>query len=397
MVESSLGPLNRAAPLLGLGCLTLFLFALPKGPGFASPFIVWMDIINANGVLSIFEHIKDQYGPGTYLALYIATILQRLLTLDAYTAFKVVQFFFLVMSFYTALWVTHSRTLSFCFVVLMATNSVLFASLDILFTPFLILAFSALAENRYAKFATFYMIACLIKYQPLVFAPIIAAHILSDRRHGYRSISWRLALPVIALFVLTGLLFGFTWPASAMRAVDVYTSVLSAYSFNLHWLASAIFQFENGVLAANDGKVTIQTTTYAYAIACRTALVLYCGALIVAYWRTERVPANLFRFLAAMFLGYYMLNNNIHINHLHAALPPLFLLASCCAVATAHLVFWGVILSVNLLLFFVWPFDRVLMGIDVSILFSVASVAAFGLLLSETLKPALTPKHADSG
>jgi hypothetical protein len=113
---------------------------------------------------------------------------------------------------------------------------------------------------------------------------------------------------------------------------------------------------------------------------------------VTVVWITGSAPSALLLVLllatnsilfscAASYLGYCMLNTAVQINHIHAALVPLLFLAQISFGWRQQLVYWGLAMSVNFLLAFVWPFDRTLGELDVSLLFVVLNLAAFVMLL----------------
>src|SRR5437762_3029061 len=80
-------------------------------------------------------------------------------------------------------------------------------------------------------FAAAYLAGCLCKYQPLIFAPILAACLLRRLIEAWRSSPERalkllgaLALPTIILLSASFVIFGPTWPLSGARALESGTS-----------------------------------------------------------------------------------------------------------------------------------------------------------------------------
>ena len=383
-----------AATVSALSLVTILFFGrflFPKAEELAIPFLNWMTFLREGGLIGIYDRVEDQYGPGTYLMLTLANWIADTFKMAPYPAFKLVQFGFVVATLLVGAAVSGSLERAQLLVLLVATNSVIFGSLDILNTPFLLYAFWALGQGRHGAFAAAFVASCLCKYQPLVFAPIIAACLLRRLFHAWKASPHQaarlvgvLALPTVVLFGLSFVFFGLTWPLSGMRAVQTYTGLLSGYALNLHWLLGFVEQLLDGRLAAANGMIALQGTTSLDVTLSRWVLYATMLGLVVAYLRRPDTPASLYGFSAAVFLAYYMIPTTVLANHLQAVLPPLFLLATHQA-GRSWLTFWGLNFSVSLILFLIWPHSRVFLGVDISVPLAVLTVGAFGLYLVQLL------------
>jgi hypothetical protein len=381
--------------LLALLFFCQFLF--PAGEPALGPYKDWMVYLRETGLSTIFERVSDQYGPGTYLVLTLVNWLTDTVPLPMFQAYKYVQFGFVVVTLLVAAAISGSLVRAQLLILLLAVNSVYFPSIDILYTPFSIYALWALSRRQHMGFAAAFLAGCLCKYQPLIFAPILAACLLRRLIVAWKAspaqaarLLGALALPTVALLGLSFIIFGITWPLSGVRALEPYAAAMSAFSFNLHWLLGFVLQAADGRLATTNGVVVIQSTTDLDVTVSRIVLFATMLWLAVLYWRRPDTPRNLFVFSAAVYLAYYIIPATVFANHLQGALAPLFLLATD-RPGRAWLTFWGMVLSMSLILFIVWPHPRVWWGLDISVIFSLISVGAFGLYIARVCLARETP------
>ena len=368
---------------------------LAAGADVADDFLRWMETIRTYGLTQVFEHIQDQYGPGTYLMLALANIVKDLVGLNTYAAFKYVQFGCVLATMAAGVHLSRNTGYALLFVLLLATNSVIFGSIDILFTPFLLYAFWALGRGQHALFAGMFMAACLCKYQPIIFAPIIAACLLRRLFVAWNAsptqalqLLGALALPAVVVVGASFAIFGLTWPLSGFRALNSPSEAMSPFTVNMPWLVAAVMQMLDGRLGASGGVVGLEMVGSTAIRASRVVLFVVDLALVILYLRRADTAKHLYIFLSAAFLSYYMISTNVHINHVHAALIPLFLLGIERA-ERPWLVFWSLMMSVNMLLMFVWQFSlpfwgggyappsRIFFGIDISLVLASISTACY--------------------
>lgn len=387
--------------------LTVLFFGqalLTAGADVADDFLRWMETIRTYGLSQVFEHVQDQYGPGTYLLLALANIVKDQTGLNSYAAFKYVQFGCVLATMVVGVILSRNTAYALLFVLLLATNSVIFGSLDILFTPFLMYAFWALGRGKHALFSGLFMAACLCKYQPLIFAPILAACVLRRLFSAWKE-SPAQALRLLGVVIVPAALvlgasfviFGPTWALSGVRALEPGASAMSAFALNTPWLAASLTQILDGRNAGAGGVVGLELASVNAVIISRVLLAVADLALVILYFRRADTAKNLYIFTAAAFLSYFMVSTNVHINHLQAALIPLFLLGIE-RTERPWLVFWSLLMSVNLMMMFVWQFStpfwgggyapqsRMFFGIDISILFSLISVVCYVAFIVKTYR-----------
>ena len=283
--------------------------------------------------------------------------------------------------------------------MLTAPFGLLLGYYDIVYLPFFLIALWAAMDGRWGVAGAALALASLVKWQPLILAPVLAIGMLRASR-SLRQLSRHAAPALLVAAVVLGL-FGVqpTWQAFRMALHNGY---LSGQAVNGGWFVSWLMEAARygGHHLMPDGSVDMifqdidvtNPATGPDALA-RTALRMLFWASYVAvmgvFLSGNATPAAFIRAALAASLAQFTWNVGVHENHLFvpmivayvgwtAAAVPLFYLWSIASLAVFNMItFYGTGDDPG--------FSRVA-GIDGTVLLSVASMILFFLVCSQQWK-----------
>jgi hypothetical protein len=397
------GDLSRlkVAFLFLLVSVIAFGFLNSPGTGDVGIQMEWNQTVETKGIIEGFRANNDSvyppYPPLNAVMFYYLGRLSRLSGVDAATGFKISCFSFLILS--TAiffLW-TRNGILAVIFELSLVLSSTAHGYTDIHLTPTLLLSLWALQEKRWVSFTLLFAVSCLIKWQPLIIAPVLLIHVLDIQRWrdwrnvDFKGIGLRIVLPAVSVFLLVLSIFGTAVITSLDKAM--HHNWFSANALNFNWIITYILKvfrpWHFGELS--DGLIKwIRTGDMRIVLGAK---ILFISSYLMASWLFFRRPktfSNLLLFSLLGYLSYFMFNTGVHENHLYFAVLFSALLVAQDRGFLPDFVFWSIAANANLYFFYGTgglgvPFNRVAF-IDITILLAFLNLFYYFMLFIKTWK-----------
>ncbi len=404
--------------LLGLTTALALLFLNAKGTDDVKVWDRWIQEMQARGILGGYAAVAPDYPypPLSFVLLWlVANVAGKItalgwLSISELTGIKLSLLVGLLLTTFVFYRVTRNGWLTIGLQLTLIPNSVDLAYLDIYFAPLLLGACWAARRRNWPLFAVCFTLTCLIKWQPIILAPFFALYILGIRHlRDWRTVPWRpilvgALLPAGGIALAALAIFGGAIIATLQHAVSF--PVLSAQALNVDWIVTwALHVFDPaayGPLA--DGAIGLITLPPGSPVALLSKLLFFAvyGGLLIRFFAAPKTYENLLRYSLLGYLAYFLLNTGVHENHLFPAILLTALLAALNQEYAALFVIWALVANLNPFVFYgidgrALPFNRVIWGLDTSLLLSVLSVALFLALLWQTVTapdPPPPPAHA---
>lgn len=402
--------------ILALGALAPLALLLSMLPGTAdvNVWYAWVEGLNRLGFVRGFNmgegHILQP--PLGMLLLTLSYNVSPWIGLPAHvwpagglTGYDLSLWLALVASTAAVLHVTRNLGMAVAFLLAFMINGVVFGYFDIYGVPFWLLGMHAITENKPERAAFLLLVAVLIKWQFLVFVPFVGLYFLRGLFTGPRpdldlkSLFRSLRPFVPALLLLTAVMLVLGRGSVLSLARGAAHDTLSGYAMNLGWILTwamhVVWPDSYGPL--QGGLIEVIRTQDTRVLGLLKVLFYSSFALALwQQWRSPSTPENLWRFMLAGYLAYFLFNKGAHENHL----VPTMLVAGYMAWRSPTwipmaLVFVGL---ANLNMLFFYGFDgmdrgnvRVLMGIDWSLPLAVVYVGVVGLIYLNLLNTGIAP------
>ncbi len=350
---------------------------------------IWTDHAERLGVRAGYVANKDNYPPLGNVVLASIPRLTTHLGVKKSTAFKLTLLTcLLATSVAFGLW-TRSALMAAAMQLALVLNCMGLAYTDIYFAPWLVIALWALQRERLALFAVCFSISALTKWQPLIIAPFILAHLVKATRvrdlpqAQWRMIVLRVGVPGLAILGACVAVFG----TEVFRAFGQALShdYLSGNALNFNWILTyTLHRFAPTTFGAAAGGVTdyIRTRDPRIVLAPKLLFWVCYVALLARFFRGERTFRRFLFYSLAGYLAYFTFNIGVHENHLF--MPCILALALMhedrSALPTALTVV--VLANVNLFIFYgiagEGPGFSRNVGVDVTLIFAIVYVLFFG-------------------
>jgi hypothetical protein len=395
-------------PLIALAGLLLLALLLACLPGTADVNVwkMWVDGLNGLGFVEGFNA-----GEGHILQPALGMLLLILshnasswLGLPAHvwpapglTSYDASLWLALVASAMAILYVSRNAWLAVAFVAAFLLNGVVYGYFDIYCVPFWLLGMHAITEEKFGRAAFFMLLAVLIKWQFLVFVPFVGLYFLrgvfSKPRCGANEFLRRLLPFVPAVAVLLAVLLVLGRGSMLSLARGAAHDTLSGYAMNLGWVLTwamhVVWPESYGPL--QDGYIEVIRTQDTRVLGLMKVLFYSSFALALwRQWRSPSTPENLWRFMLAGYLSYFLFNKGAHENHL----VPVMLVAGYMAWRETRWIVIAVAFAVltNLNMIFFYSLDgmdrgtaRVIGGMDWSLPLAVIYVVVVGAIYLKLL------------
>ncbi|MGI8855682.1 MAG: hypothetical protein ACR2JW_08025 [Thermomicrobiales bacterium] len=379
------------ALLLGVTTLAALHFLHSPGTGDVQDKLVWMRNLASNGLVGGFRVSADNYPPGSFVILLLITKIAAPLSMGFFLAYKLSLVVFLFLSgLVVMIWTKNAVLLVAMQCALILDSSVLGYN-DVYVVPTLLLALWALHARKPAWFSALFTITLLIKWQPVIIAPVLFLAVLLAHRdekspRDLRRIIAALILPCGTIVFATLLLFGAAFIDAFRAALSEHW--LSANALNANWVLTRILH-GHGVLAPGDAATShkryVFVTGWPLLLATKAAFAMVYLAVLYRFIRSRKTDDEVLYYAYVCYFAYFLLNTSVHENHL---IP---------AVILAGVLWWRdasyawvfvtttVITNVNLYLFY--GLDGVLRlplsvhGLDMTVVLALCVVGVFIALL----------------
>ena len=364
--------------------------------------LYWVDEISRYGLIGGFAHTGGDY-PHDYppLAFVILAAVARCadaLGTNAFIVLKCSLLLFLLATAGCFYWFTRNLILTAALELTLVLSSVALGYLDIWFAPFLIAGLFCLQRGNLTLGVLLFTISSFIKWQPLVIAPFICIYVWSavqdvpSRRDklGRQIMPFAVAALVVAMPLAA--FFGTAIIHSLRLAMS--HDYLSGLALNFSWLHTWALHLAQPEKygALQDGQIGIIHTHEAL-VTLPERILFYASysAVFVVFARQKKTFERLIVYSVLGYMAYFVFNTGVHENHLFLVVCLAWILVF---VNSGHLLrCLGLSLAANInpILFYGTfgrglQFQRVVAGVDVTLLFAVANLCLFAGLLLHTFK-----------
>jgi hypothetical protein len=381
MADSYSGILLAAVAALAL------LFFYSPGTSDVQVDLQWITHAGDLGFRAGYAANEDSYPPLVPWTLYSISQIGNKFNVDPSIDLKIALYFWLYATGFAFLWCTKNYQLTALLVFSLILNSVALEYLDIFVAPTLILAFWALRRYKIAWFTALFVASCLFKFQPLIVAPFILIYLVDatqaeSRRAGLARFSRSVILPTLAVLIPCFAVFGIEIFKALGRAFT-YHPQLSANATNFNWIVTYLFHL---FLPAKYGALIHGRPDLiedpSISILCRAFFGICYLWSLAQFVRQKKTFEALIVYSILGYMAYFTFNVGVHENHLFLPMIlSLFLAALNRSYLSLSLAI-ALIANLNLLVFYGidgngLPFDRVVGGVDLSLLVAFLEVLFF--------------------
>jgi hypothetical protein len=345
--------------LLGLVAAITFVFFRSQGTHDLNTWLTWGHHAYEHGIVEAYAMDGNLYPPFAEVLLWLSYVMAMLMGVAPVWMLKFSLLVFLLATtviFYR--WSNNDLAATLCFYAAMLLSSLGLAYLDIYFAPVLLLSLYRLQQGKITQFALFFMLACLIKFPPLLTAPFfivyIAAHYLRRQqlRRDLTFLCRQILLPCFILLVPVMFLFGKSLIIALLKTGS--TAWLSAWALNFNWIVTRIF-LQNGWGVASptwyEASVAIMNPVPQNVLYLAKGLYLFFfSSTLIAFTLQKKTFANLLLFAVLGNFAYFMFYTGVHENHLFLA--SLLAAALFCVDKKNRYLSFGLLLISSLNMFF---------------------------------------------
>jgi hypothetical protein len=362
----------------------------------------WIDDISTQGLIGGFAYTGNphphDYPPLAFVILAAVNWCAGAFGADPFVVLKCSLLLFLFTTSVCFYSFTRNLILTAALEFSLILSSVSLGYLDIWFAPFLIAGLFCLQRGHLKWGVVLFAISCFIKWQPVIIAPFICLYVLSMNGDGKisrntlltRTIPFALAAIVVALPL--AVVFGMAIVQSLQRAMT--HTYFSGLAMNLPWLHTwllhvvepekygALVNGQISLIHVREGLVKLPEKVLFYAS---------YGAVFFAFARQKKTFERLIVYSMLGYLAYFIFNTGVHENHLFLVVCLAWILAFVDSSQLMRCINLSIVANINPILFYGFfgqglPFDRLICGIDTSLVFAAVNVCLFVELLVHTFK-----------
>jgi hypothetical protein len=341
-------PYGAAIVLLALG-LSAVTFSYPGTPD-VGDFLRWSGALQSQGPRAGYAAIAD-YPPLGPLLLWAATSAGRVFGLGDFSAIKLAIDLFQAASAIIAGIRFRSWVAAGLLWVLITPFGALLGYIDVFYLPFILLGVFALERDRFALAGLLFAAAGLIKWQPIVVAPVILVYAVS-RAAGARKLFWMLPAALFVVAVVLGFGVAPCWRALGGATGD---RLFSGQAFNLDWIltyALEAWRVDGLHFAGGTMKFITALPPPWYGLSRALFWLVYAANLAIFGLRRKTADTLLLALAAAEAIN-FTFNTGVHENHAFlemifvfaavfaGALPPLYLMLAAALAISNILCFYG--------------------------------------------------------
>jgi uncharacterized membrane protein len=411
---------REAGLLLLLGLLIGIAFLNSPGTSDRGRWLLYMGLAHERGItetyhIAAIDGVGDQptdrqtdYPPLGIVALWLLARFAHPLGLSDFDALKLSLVLFTLgcagmVAVWQGKWRPHLGIAAF---LVLALGALLQAYIDVYFAFVLLVAFYCLERGRLATGTMLFALACLIKWQPIILAPLVLLYVIP---RSPRPLHLARLVPAAFVVLATYLVFGNDVVVAFITGTA--DARLSGLALNFNWILTGLAErhqpgYENGLVRTLwFGRTPLlESGLYLNLALLSTALRYLCFAVSVVYFYfSQRTFAEFLRAAIVCFMAYFTFGGGVHENH--AFLPALL---GLCWLAmdrtrTLEAALLAVMFNLNLFLFYGAngvgaPFSTVVAGWDMTIFLAAFNVVVFAILwlplavsLGQRLARAMSP------
>jgi hypothetical protein len=236
--DSDNSPSPRVQTWLALAFTMASAFVFLDSPGttdVSGASLPWMRTLGERGLIAGYAAIDADYPLLSHVFPWPVQFASDATGLPPLAMFKLALFAFGLVATVVLLAWRRSPLLLIVLFLVWGINAMALGYLDVVYLPFLIGTLWALERGRLGLAALLLAIAFLIKWQPIILAPLLVAYAWRSPAQIARAL-----LPVVLVVALTFACFG--WPMLDAFRFATSHDVVSANAVNLQWLITAVLQ-----------------------------------------------------------------------------------------------------------------------------------------------------------
>jgi hypothetical protein len=350
--------LHQTCLLLLAAALTALVFGSP-GTHDVQTWLTWGRHAHEHGIVEAYARDGNLYPPFANVLLWLSY--ECALALDIaplYTLKGLLLVFLLatIVVFYR--WSGRNAMATALFYAAMLYSALGLGYLDILFAFPLLLALYCLQQHKLTLFSVCFLLACLVKFPPLLVAPFFLVYLCATAAPGWRAtlvaLLKRMVLPCLLLLVPVLALFGKTLLIALVKTSGA--PWLSAWALNFNWIVTRIYLQH---LWGTSYPAYLPPTFAMMSPVPDTARLLARGlylffflATLASFVRCRRSFEHLLLYATLASFAYFMFYTGVHENHLFLAC--VLAAALYCVNANYFSLFAGLLFvsSLNLFVFY---------------------------------------------
>lgn len=387
--------------LLMMITVSLTFFNSP-GTGDMKYWNTWIDYARQYGLREGFRIQGDMYPPFTFI-LQIA-MLRIWPSLSNFIVLRLVNTFYLFLSglvIYLLYKDAKVTLISFWGLILSAN----LGYLDIEMVPFIMLAFYFLSQEKYILSSIFFSIVCLIKFQPLIILPFIFIYFVdvldAVERKFKLNIRIKNMMQMSIPAILTGgsvlLIYRKALIKALYRALFDSGDAISPNGLNLGWIVQYWIQkYHADLFGPLDGGriMIIWSAPSLYRSFKYIFIVIYAVTAIIMLLHRKKDYALLLKCSLVGYTAYFVYNSGVHENHLFLGMVLMMLLYIKEPSKNNYyrMIMYSVIFNINLYVFYVVGFDRVIGGVlDPTLILAIFNVLYLSITMIRLIYEVLHP------
>lgn len=372
------------------------------GTGDMNSWNAWLDYARQFGLREGFRMQGDMYPP---FAIILQIAMQRILPgLSNFVVLRLANTFYLFLSTFVIhlLYKDSKVTLVSFWGLILSAN---LGYLDIEMVPFMVLAFYFFSKEKYVLSSIFFSLLCLIKFQPLIIIPFIFIYFVdvldaeTKKFKLYIRIKNMMQMLIPATVMGGGVLLIYRRPLikALYRALFDSGDAISPNGFNLGWIIQYwLKKYHADLFGSLDGGWigVIWNAPASYRSFKYIFIVIYAVAVIIMLLHKKKDYALLLKCSLVGYTAYFVYNCGVHENHLFVGMILMMLLYIKEPSQNNYyrLIMYNVIFNINLFIFYVIGFGRVIGGVfDPTLVLAVFNVIYLSItmiwLIYEVLHP----------
>lgn len=370
--------------LLMMIMISLTFFNSP-GTGDMNIWSAWLDYAKQYGLREGFRMQGDMYPP---FAIILQAAMQKIWPgLSNFVVLRLTNTLYLFLSALVIhmLYKDAQVTLIFFWGFILSAN---LGYLDIEMVPFMILAFYFMSKEKYVLSGIFFSLLCLIKFQPLIIFPFIFIYfvdVLDAKEKKFKlhiSIKNILQMSIPAILIGGGVLLIYRKALikALYRALFDSGYVISPNGLNLGWIIQYwIKKYHADLFGPLDGGWIgiVWNAPASYLSFKYIFIVIYAVAAIVMLLHRQKDYVLLLKCSLVGYTAYYVYNCGVHENHLFVGMILMMLLYIKEPTKNNYyrMIMYNVIFNINLFVFYVIGFSRVINGVlDPTLILAIFNV-----------------------
>ena len=375
-----------------------------RSPGTADVLwdVQWIKDLDPFGPRAGYGHIGQNFPPLSIFMMWLSLRIGDAFGIAQLVSFKAPLALFGILAYVIVLVRERSPAAALLLFLLVSPFGLLHGYYDVVYLPFLLLALYGADRERWGFAGAALAVAGLIKWQPVILAPIFVIGALRAMKGPRQT-----AMAVLPALVVVVAVVGAFGPAAVFAAfrMAVWDPYLSGQGMNAGWIVSYLLEVLHvGALRLQpDGAVAILTRSAdipaigATMTALRALFYLFYAASIGVYamGRPTRQAFVMTALTAAM--AQFTWNTGVHENHLFVPMVVAFVAWNTKVLDGFVFLAIAALAVVDVLIFYGFGagmgFSRIF-GIDATVVLAAAELVLFALLCDRQIRACLgRPDH----